>query len=73
MLGIIKVEARMETIRLGDLLRKYEDMWVALNQQRTQVLASAHRLEDTIKLAQKSTSEEPIFTYVPRLDLDYVG
>ena len=63
----------MEAIKVSELLKKYADMWVALNQKRTEVLASAQKLEDAIRLAKNKSSEQPILTYVPRLDLDYVG
>ena len=63
----------MRAVKIADLLKKYENMWVALNQKRTEVLASAHSLEDVLRLAESKTAERPILTFVPRLDLDYVG
>ena len=63
----------MKAIKVADLLKKYGNMWVALNQKRTEVLASAQSLEDALRLAKNKSSESPILTYVPRLDLDYVG
>ena len=63
----------MEAIKIADLLKKYSNMWVALNQKRTEVLASADSLDGALRLAQNKSSESPIMTFVPRLDLDYVG
>ena len=63
----------MEAIKIADLLKKYGNRWVALNQKRTEVLASADSLDGALRLAQSKSSENPIMTFVPRLDLDYVG
>ena len=63
----------MQVVKLSDLLKKYEDKWVALNKARTEVLAFGQTLEEALLHAQGKSSENPIMTYVPRLDLDYVG
>lgn len=63
----------MIALKLADMLRKYEGLWVAMNRERTQVLASGQSIEQAIDLAKQKTLEEPILTFVSRLDLDYVG
>ena len=63
----------MQALKLADLLRKYEGQWVALDRLRTRVLASSQSVEQALALAKQKSSEEPIITFVSRLDLDYVG
>ncbi len=63
----------MKPIDLSQILRKYEDKWVALDKSRTKVLAFGQSLEEALNLAKSKYAEVPIVTYVPRLDLDYVG
>ena len=63
----------MHVLKLADMLRQYEGQWVALDGQRTKVLASGQSVEQALTLAKKMSSEEPIITFVSRLDLDYVG
>lgn len=63
----------MTALKLADMLRKYEGLWVAMNHDRNEVLASGQSIEQALSLAKQKTQEEPIITFVSRLDLDYVG
>ena len=63
----------MQALKLANLLRKYEGLWVALDSHRTEVLASGQTIEQALILSKRKSAEEPIITFVSRLDLDYVG
>lgn len=62
----------MKAIKLAELLRGYDGKWVALNRERTRVLASARSLDEVLNAANKLT-EKPIISYVSPLDLEFVG
>ncbi len=63
----------MQALKLTNLLKGYEDCWVALNSSRTKVLASGQTIKDILIKAKIQSSEQPIITYVSRFDSDYVG
>lgn len=64
----------MQALRLNDILRKYEGMWVALNHKRTEVLASGPSIESVLSfIKNKATLQKPIITFVSGFDTDYVG
>ena len=63
----------MSPIRLSEILRPFEGKWVALNKARTLVLASGNSPEKLAEKAMEKGKEQPIITFVPKFDLDYVG
>lgn len=64
----------MRALRLSDILRQYEGMWVALNDKRTEVLASGSSIENVLETIKKGAGlPKPIITFVSRFDTDYVG
>ena len=65
----------MQTLKLANILRKYEGQWVALNNTRTEVLASGSLLENVLGIIAKLpiSPQKPIVTFVSRFDADYVG
>ena len=64
----------MKPLNTINLLRDYQDMWVAVDKKYSRVLGSGHSFEQAIS---KAKSQHPmidfIITYVSKFDLDYVG
>ena len=63
----------MSPIKLDKLLRPYEGKWVALNRDRTQVLASGDDPRNVLDVAKKKSTERPILKLVPLFGLEFVG
>lgn len=63
----------MKPINLSEILRHYEGQWVALDEERTQVLVSGHTIESVITLIKQKAYNNPIITFISRFDTDYVG
>ena len=61
----------MKTIDLSKKLLPYENKWVALSQDQSQVLGSGKTLKEAEKQAEKK-SKKYIFLKVPPFDLSYV-
>lgn len=63
----------MSPIRLSEILKPFEGKWVALNKAKNRVLASGASPETVASEARKKSNDEPLLTFVPPFDLDYVG
>ena len=64
----------MSPIKLSEILRPFEGKWVALNKARTTVLASGDSPEKVADQAKREKNEkQPVITFVPVFDVDYVG
>ncbi len=63
----------MTPIQLSTILRAYEKKWVALNREKTRVIASGDSVKEVAASAKKSTGEKPIIFFVSPFNLDYVG
>jgi hypothetical protein len=63
----------MQALKLSEMLRSHEGQWVAFDHKRTQILGFGESIDQALDLARQKSSEEPIVTFVSRLDLDYVG
>ncbi len=64
----------MQVLKLADMMRNYEGKWVALNDKRTEVVASGISLEQLLNLLKGQTApKKPIISFVSHFDADYVG
>ena len=61
----------MKTIDLSKKLLPYENKWVALSQDKKEVLGSGKTLKEAEKQAEKK-SKKYIFLKIPPFDLSYV-
>lgn len=64
---------RMSPVKLSELLRPFQGKWVALDKARTKIVASGNSPEKVAQEARSKAEEQSIMTFVPLLDLDYVG
>ena len=63
----------MSPIKLSKILSPFEGKWVALNKAENKVLASGTSPEAVANEARRKSKDEPLITFVPMFDLDYVG
>ncbi len=63
----------MSPIKLSEILRPFEGKWVALNRQRTEVLASGDDPENVLELATHKSAERSIIKLVPSFSMDFAS
>ncbi len=63
----------MSPIKLSEILRPFEGKWIAMNRQRTEVLASGDYPRKVLELAKHKSAERPILKLVPSFSMDFVG
>ena len=63
----------MSPIKLSEILSPFEGKWVALNKAKNEVLASGASPAAVANEARGKSKDEPLLTFVPMFDLDYVG
>lgn len=63
----------MSPVKLSEVLKSFEGKWVALNKARNKVLASGASPGTVATEARQKSKDEPLLTFVPPFDLDYVG
>ena len=63
----------MSPIKLSEILRPFEGKWIAMNRQRTEVLASGDDPRKVLELAKHKSAERPILKLVPSFGMDFVG
>ena len=56
---------------LTEIFRKYENKWVALDDNYT-VIAEANSLEDVLKIAHQKGFTEPATAFIPDFNTEYV-
>ncbi len=63
----------MKSIKLSEILRPFEGKWIAMNRQRTEVLASGDDPRKVLELAKHKSIDRPILKLVPSFSMDFVG
>ena len=63
----------MSPVKLSEILSPFEGKWVALNKAKDKVLASGASPVTVANEAREKSKDEPLLTFVPMFDLDYVG
>ena len=63
----------MSPVKLSEILRPFEGKWVAMNRQRTEVLASGDDPREVLDLAKRKSVERPILKLGPSFGMDFVG